>query len=394
MSTLTSAIRFAGGLVRLIVPEGLALGLLLALPMLIPLGRVERYIPLLAIAAVVAALAMGWRFRRGRLVYGVLLVAAAALVPLLPPAPEALAIGLVPLNLALLAALPERGTFSGAGLVMAVALLAQAALLAWLADVATVVPPGLRLPGLAPVSFFAVGSAAGLATMALLAARSEDAIRRGLFWATVAFVVAHSGTAATAVWPAAWPELAATAVLVIAAVEEAHRLAYHDALTGLPSRRALDERLQRLGGRFTIAMVDVDHFKRFNDRHGHDIGDQVLRMVAARLRDTPGGRAYRYGGEEFAVVFRGKTVDDVREPLESLRRRIGETPFVIRRSDRPKEKPKRSLFLWRPRQTLKVTVSLGAATRNGWRQPPEEVVKEADQALYRAKKKGRNRVVA
>jgi len=75
----------------------------------------------------------------------------------------------------------------------------------------------------------------------------------------------------------------------------------------LPSRRALIERLPSLGRRYTVAMVDVDHFKNFNDTYGHDAGDQVLRMVASRLGEVSGGgTAFRYGGEEFTILFPGK----------------------------------------------------------------------------------------
>ena len=65
-------------------------------------------------------------------------------------------------------------------------------------------------------------------------------------------------------------------------------MAYHDELTGLPGRRALNEALLRVGSRYAVAMVDVDHFKHFNDAYGHEVGDQVLRMVAAQL--DRGGR--------------------------------------------------------------------------------------------------------
>lgn len=91
-------------------------------------------------------------------------------------------------------------------------------------------------------------------------------------------------------------------MIAAAASHEAYQMAFRDELTGLPGRRALNERMQRLGRNYVIAMTDVDHFKKFNDTHGHDVGDQVLRLVASRLsKVTGGGRAHRYGGEEFAL---------------------------------------------------------------------------------------------
>ena len=81
--------------------------------------------------------------------------------------------------------------------------------------------------------------------------------------------------------PLSWPPPAL--ILIVALLQESHQLAFRDALTGLPGRRALEERLRALGGHYAIAMVDVDHFKKFNDTHGHDIGDQVLKLVGGRL---------------------------------------------------------------------------------------------------------------
>jgi predicted signal transduction protein with EAL and GGDEF domain len=83
---------------------------------------------------------------------------------------------------------------------------------------------------------------------------------------------------------------AAGAILVISMLQESHRLAFNDELTGLPGRRALMEAMAGLGPHYTVAMADVDHFKSFNDTHGHDTGDQVLKLVAARLAEVDGAR--------------------------------------------------------------------------------------------------------
>ena len=118
-----------------------------------------------------------------------------------------------------------------------------------------------------------------------------------------------------------------------------HDLAFRDALTGLPGRRALEEAFRRIGRPYVLAMVDVDHFKRFNDTYGHDAGDEALRMVGAELsRVEMGGRAFRYGGEEFTILFAGKTLEEVEDAIESVRERIAKRPFAIRNQDRPPEK--------------------------------------------------------
>ena len=88
-------------------------------------------------------------------------------------------------------------------------------------------------------------------------------------------------------------------------------------------------------------MCDVDHFKKFNDTYGHDAGDQVLRMVASKLSHVGGGgRTFRYGGEEFLVVFRGRSASEAKPFVESLRCSIADAGFVLRSPDRPARKPK------------------------------------------------------
>jgi diguanylate cyclase (GGDEF)-like protein len=170
-------------------------------------------------------------------------------------------------------------------------------------------------------------------------------------------------------------------------------MAYEDGLTGLPARRALTEALQRLSGQYTVAMVDVDHFKRLNDTWGHDVGDQVLKMVAARLGKAPGdGRAFRYGGEEFALLFSGRTVEECLPDLDTLRRSIEDSRFTIRRRLRGLKRPAGTPKDLRSRIHIVVTVSIGAAEPDGRLKTPEQVVLAADQALYKAKDGGRNRV--
>jgi diguanylate cyclase (GGDEF)-like protein len=139
-------------------------------------------------------------------------------------------------------------------------------------------------------------------------------------------------------------------------------------------------------------MVDVDHFKRFNDRYGHDAGDHVLRLVAARLAQAPGGgTAYRYGGEEFALLFPGKGADDCLPHLEELRETVATSRFTMRRRFRPRSKPSAPKGR-KTREAIVITVSIGVAERNNRQSTPDQVVMAADKALYRAKEAGRNRV--
>lgn len=183
--------------------------------------------------------------------------------------------------------------------------------------------------------------------------------------------------------------------LTASVAHEAYQMAFRDELTGLPGRRALNERLRRLGRNYVLAMIDVDHFKKFNDTYGHDIGDQVLRLVASRLRNVGGGgRAYRYGGEEFTILFPGKSVDDCMPHLETVRQAIEQYQMHLRdQGSRPRNddagRAKRGATTG---QTVSVTISIGVAERDADQRTPEEVIKAADQALYSAKSAGRNRV--
>jgi len=188
---------------------------------------------------------------------------------------------------------------------------------------------------------------------------------------------------------------AAALALAIAVLQDTFRMAFRDELTGLPSRRALNEALAGLGSRYAIAMLDVDHFKKFNDTHGHDVGDQVLRMVASRLRKIGGGgKAYRYGGEEFTLVFPGKSMQACLPHLEDIRQMIEGYAMHLRdRGSRPgDDRQGRSRRSGQGSQTISVTISIGVAERDAEQRTPEEVVKAADQALYAAKSGGRNRV--
>ncbi|MDF2569757.1 MAG: diguanylate cyclase domain protein [Sporomusa sp.] len=187
--------------------------------------------------------------------------------------------------------------------------------------------------------------------------------------------------------PFAIPTFFCTAeiVLIIAVIQDSYSMAYLDELTGLPARRALKEELMKLRGEYTIAMVDIDFFKKFNDTYGHDTGDEVLRLVASVLKKvTGGGKAFRYGGEEFTVVFPHTKIADALPHLEELRIAVEKTPYAYQGNKEKKTKKKPSV------KQLFVTISVGVAERSDKNKETQEVIKAADSALYRAKKKGRN----
>jgi len=184
---------------------------------------------------------------------------------------------------------------------------------------------------------------------------------------------------------------AAAIMLVVATMQASYNMAFIDTLTGLPSRRAMETELNKLGRCYTIAMLDIDHFKKLNDTYGHDVGDQVLRMVATHIRRVGGGgRPARYGGEEFAVIFPSRSIIDAIPFLEVVRENIANASFALRDKDRPKKIPKTRSTRKKPANKVSVTISIGVAEKNRAHKLPAEVMKLADNALYKAKKKGRN----
>jgi len=347
-----------------------------------------------------AGLLLGWRFHRSRLLFALLVLALVdrSLLAFVAShgftrdhvAFQAIAF-LLPLNLAALSLTAERGVFTAPGLVRLGIILGQVALVAILQRGAPGAAAALLHARLLPPSWFAWTPLADPALLAFLVAAGLTG--RSFCWSLLpAFLglsAARAGNAGFSTFYFATSAL----ILIIAVVEASYHMAYQDSLTALPARRALNEALLRLGSQYTIGMVDVDHFKRINDSHGHDVGDQVLKMVAAKLAQVGGGgRAYRYGGEEFAVLFPGKGAEECLPELEALRQVVEDATFILRSRIRSKRKKEKILAERGPGKRVPVTVSIGVAERDNRHSKPDQVVKAADRALYRAKDGGRNQV--
>ncbi len=253
-------------------------------------------------------------------------------------------------------------------------------------------PADLALPGGLPEIAALFALATGLVVL-YRCFRHTTCLQNSVLFAFVAAMLASVHTDS---WVATNSWLITAEVLLIAGIVfDSWSLAWYDELTGLASRRALRQHLQQLGRRYAIAMVDIDHFKKINDRWGHDTGDQVLRMVAACLRRVPGSHAYRYGGEEFTLVFPGRDREEAQVAMETLRQQLESQPFRIRARRRPRRHrgDGRRPATRREKPALQITVSIGLVERTPHHQHVEDVVKAADRALYRAKRSGRNRVV-
>jgi GGDEF domain-containing protein len=178
---------------------------------------------------------------------------------------------------------------------------------------------------------------------------------------------------------------------VYAVIRDSFTMAFKDELTGISSRRALVQFVQTLGRKYTLVMCDIDHFKKFNDSYGHDVGDEVLRLVASKLSQVSGGgRAFRFGGEEFVIIFPRKEAEYVMPHIEQLRKIIADYPITIRLKPRPKKAPKKNSKKINNTNSIHITCSFGVAQRTAELNEFDKIMKEADIALYAAKKAGRN----
>ena len=178
--------------------------------------------------------------------------------------------------------------------------------------------------------------------------------------------------------------MAALSLENIRLFESVHRQATHDALTQLHSHRAFQQRLQEevlRSGRsqtpLSLIMLDVDHFKQYNDRFGHQAGDQLLRTLAAILSSftRPVDFAARYGGEEFALILPNFVRSEAVQVAERIRARVAEEPFVFNGAP------------------TRATMSLGVASFPTDATTASQIVRVADECLYKAKHGGRNQVV-
>ena len=359
---------------------------------------------------------LAWRFHSSRVFLSLLVIfiaqqgasVAAGAPPYMPTTLPSLAV-LVPIDFVLIAIMQERG-FTVGSVAPVVLLLFVESLTVAVFSGAGLRAPRLQAPIVLPRYAIVVMTSAGiyLCVRFLLNRKPVDS---ALLWSLGTFFLALRSAPAARTSMAYW--VCSACILGTAVIENSYLLAYHDELTTLPSRRAFNDALLGLKVPYSIAVVDIDHFKRFNDTYGHDTGDEVLRMVAGNLaRVTGGGQAYRCGGEEFNILFPGKATADVLPHLEKLREKVEKAEFRLRSNERrqsprgPDRRHKRSRSRSGKHEVaggtaqrelqlgLSVTISIGVATSATDESSPEAVIKSADKALYRAKESGRNRVEA
>jgi len=369
------------------------------------LNKIENLAPYVILAIGVI---LGWRFHRSRLAFVIFILFLSERSLFYYCSGGAFAFGyensillingiLLPLNIALFYLVRERGIFNLGGIARIVFILLQPLifylllrlqpeLFQYLSHQFITLPTLQNLPLSQPVLLV---NSIVLLLFFTGSVFSRSPVGRGFFWALIATLLAL-----IAKYYGQSPILyycAAEFIIIISVIEAAYAMAFHDELTGLPARRALNSALHGLGRHYAIAMLDIDYFKKFNDRFGHDVGDQVLCMVASHLRRVGGGgRPYRYGGEEFTILFAGKSKGDAIPHLEDLRQAIEAAEFALRAKKRPKKPPKKLKKAKAQPKIVSVTISIGVAGPDRDHPRPVSVMKAADQALYRAKNRGRN----
>lgn len=362
----------------------------------------EPYLAILFVCVVALGLFVGWRFKRSRLILAILLLALAASASLLSSTQSLTTdlLGLnLPINLCLILLLPEKGLASVFSALYGSIVLAQGLGGLWIAarhpelfdKLLYQTLPYVPLLPIQPSVMHIVTLLASLILAVLVFRSRPQPLEAAFFWTIPLVTLPYYFNSDTHVILVFYG--LAEVNLLAGLLETSHSMSYRDELTGIPGRRALNEALGRLGRNYCLAMLDIDHFKKFNDKHSHDVGDQVLKMVAAQLASVGGnGQTYRYGGEEFTVLFPGKNLNEALPQLETLREKIATTAFIPRGLNRPRKKPKKATQTDRTRKALTVTISIGAAVPTKENRSTELVLQAADKALYRAKQQGRNRV--
>lgn len=311
---------------------------------------------------------------------------------------------LIPCVTAAFYCLPERGIFTPHGAI-------RVAVLSVLLGITSIIPltgafssvvdgslsiyggASLRIPGIGVLALM------GSIPVLLYRKKGESPILGGILLSALLFVFVGMSFLSP-LWPAGQQRTVlllfsacGALMLIWAVLESSWRHMNMDELTELPSRRALKHHLRCLGGAYVIGVVDVDHFKRINDVYGHLVGDQVLRFLASQLLDSAKGKVYRYGGEEFVVIYERCDYKDALNNLDDVRDAVSRKAFALRGADRPSRKPRKQEGAGggRSAESITITVSVGAASSTAGG-VPQEVLDAADQALYQAKESGRNRV--
>ena len=182
-------------------------------------------------------------------------------------------------------------------------------------------------------------------------------------------------------------------IFVTSVIENIYLERFQDELTELPTGRSMRASLSQLDTGYTVAMIEVDHFKRLRDNHGRRVSKQVLRSIGSKLTSvTGGGEPFHYEGEVFAVVFPGMFLQDTLPHMEELRQLIRKPGPILRDEKSPRRKPKKLKTVEILANKVPVTVSIGVAERSDADMPAPQAIKKAEKALDIAKNEGHDQM--
>ncbi len=220
--------------------------------------------------------------------------------------------------------------------------------------------------------------------------RIREAIERAFFWALIltfsALVVNRIGPASSIYFATAG------LILVISMIENIYLEGFRDELTDLPTSQVLIGNLSKLKAGYTLAMIEIDHFKKLKENHGRKVSKQIIRMVGSKLAIVTGGMPFRYGDCVFLVAFPGMFVQETMPRLEKLRITIKESGFILPSRKRFRKTKKILNGLKIHPNKIPLSVSIGVAETSDLDISPQQVIKSVEEALYFAKREGRDRI--
>jgi diguanylate cyclase (GGDEF)-like protein len=245
-----------------------------------------------------------------------------------------------------------------------------------------------RIP-LSQLALFAFGIA--FVYYLFLYIRTHGAIERAFCWALISIFYA---VALVKIGPLSSIYFStAGLIFVISVIENIYIEGFQDEVTALPAGKSMLATLSQLDTGYTLAMIEVDNFKRIKDNHGRRVSKQVLRLTGEKLtRVTGGGKPFHYRDELFAVVFPGRFLQDTLPHMEELRQLIKRTGPIPEDTKSPRRKPRKLKKIEIIANRIPVTVSIGVAERSDADTSSAQAIKKAEKALLTAKNEGRDQM--
>jgi diguanylate cyclase (GGDEF)-like protein len=395
------AVLFPGGLIFFI-----AIGFLR--PLGLPLW-LQQPIAALPYIVLTFGLIYGWYFASSRMTLSLLVLALADRALVLLPTTDAeqaalsetiiaITAFLVPLNLLAFSLLKEDSHSTLRGVTRVLLVLVQPFLLLWLClpdqhDLASsftrefIPSPYMEWTPIPQPALFAFATALLLHVMRF--ALHRDPLEGGAIWALIAIFVAYHTSRYG--WQPTNFFMAGGLILFVTLVQSFYQRTYRDELTGIPGCLAYEEAIGQLGKRFSVAVISIDQLTQYANIHGKPVSEQILKLVAPRVRAAcSGGQVFRTTGEELTVLFPGKSTTEALSTLETIRKTTEAVTLLLRGRDRVWEKQRVTQKTGSHDRALPITLSIGVAEKLSDGATLTLVIKSAYRALYEAKGIGGN----